>query len=67
MTCARYCVDCSRGSKYGALLDAEQLAAVYVEPTATRQAALQLEPVTAGPSNIQAIVRMRAPSPCRPA
>jgi DNA polymerase-3 subunit epsilon len=41
------------------LLDAELLAAVYVELTTTRQAALQLEPIIAAPSNVQAIVRVR--------
>jgi hypothetical protein len=33
----------------GALLDAELLAAAYVELTTTRQAALQLEPITLAP------------------
>jgi DNA polymerase III subunit epsilon len=60
--CARYGVDRSRRSKHGALLDAELLAAVYVELTTTRQAALQLELITRAPSNIQAIVRPR-PTP----
>lgn len=32
-------------SKHGVLLDSELLAAVYIELTTTRQAALQLEPV----------------------
>jgi hypothetical protein len=32
------------------LLDAELLAAAYVELTTTRQAALQLEPLASGPS-----------------
>jgi DNA polymerase III subunit epsilon len=49
----------------GALLDAELLAAVYVELTTTRQAALRLEPIAAAPSNIQAIVRVR-PRPLPP-
>jgi DNA polymerase III subunit epsilon len=39
--CARYGVDRSRRTQHGALLDAELLAAVYVELTTTRQAALQ--------------------------
>jgi hypothetical protein len=42
-------------SKHGALREAE--AAVYVELTTTRQAALQLEAIRRAPSNIQAIVR----------
>jgi DNA polymerase III subunit epsilon len=41
------------------LLDAKLLAAVYGEPTRTRQAVPQLERITAGPSNIRAIVRPR--------
>ena len=56
--CSRYGVYSLR-SKHGALLDAELLAAVYVELTTTRQAALQLEPIIAAPSNVQAIVRVR--------
>jgi DNA polymerase III subunit epsilon len=52
-------------SKHGALLDAELLATVYVELTTTRQAALQLEPVTLAPSNIHAIVGAR-PVPLPP-
>ena len=44
--CARYGVDGSRRTQHGALLDAERLAAVYVELTTTRQAALQLDQVT---------------------
>jgi DNA polymerase III subunit epsilon len=43
--CSRYGVDRSRRTQHGALLDAELLAAVYVELTTTRQAALQLEPI----------------------
>jgi DNA polymerase III subunit epsilon len=54
---ARYGVDRSRHTQLGALLDAELLAAVYVELTTTRQAALQLDPIAAGTSNIRAIVR----------
>jgi DNA polymerase III subunit epsilon len=42
--CSRYGVNSLR-SKHGALPDAELLAAVYVELTTTRQAALQLEPL----------------------
>jgi DNA polymerase III subunit epsilon len=62
--CSRYGVNSLR-SKHGALLDAELLAAVYVELTTTRQAALQLEPITLAPSNIQALVRAR-PQPLPP-
>jgi DNA polymerase-3 subunit epsilon len=50
---SRYGVDRSRRTQHGALLDAELLAAVYVELTTTRQAALQLEPIASVPSNIQ--------------
>jgi DNA polymerase III epsilon subunit len=53
--CSRYGADRSRRSKHGALLDAELLAAVYVELTTPRQAALQLEPLAVASSNIQAI------------
>jgi DNA polymerase III epsilon subunit-like protein len=53
-------------SKHGALLDAALLAAVYVELTTTRQAALQLDPITSAPLKIHAIVRARPhPSPLR--
>jgi DNA polymerase-3 subunit epsilon len=37
--CSRYGVDRSHPTQHGALLDAELLAAVYVELTTTRQAA----------------------------
>jgi DNA polymerase III subunit epsilon len=57
--CARYGVDRSHRTQHGALLDAELLAAVYVELTTTRQAALQLESITLATSNIQAIIRAR--------
>jgi DNA polymerase III subunit epsilon len=57
--CTRYGVDRSRRSKHGALLDAELLAAVYVELTCARQSALKLEPLAAGTSNIRTIVRLR--------
>jgi DNA polymerase III epsilon subunit-like protein len=56
--CSRHCVNSLR-SKHGALLDAELLAAVYVELTTTRQAALQLEQITRASSNIRTIVRTR--------
>jgi DNA polymerase III subunit epsilon len=62
--CSRYGVNSLR-SKHGALLDAELLAAVYVELTTTRQAALELEPIAGAPSNIQAFVRAR-PCPLPP-
>jgi DNA polymerase III subunit epsilon len=41
------------------LLDAELLAAVYVELAATRQATLELGSIRPEPSNIKAIVRVR--------
>jgi DNA polymerase-3 subunit epsilon len=62
--CSRYGVNSLR-SKHGALLDAELLAAVYVELATARQAALQLEPLAAGTSNIRTIVRAR-PRPLPP-
>ena len=62
--CSRYGVDGLRRTQHGAL-DAELLATVYVELTTTRQSALQLEPITRPPSNIQAIVRVR-PQPLPP-
>jgi hypothetical protein len=49
-----------------ALLDGELLAAVYLELTTTRQLALQLEPTTRAPLNIQAIVRVRHQPGCAP-
>ena len=63
--CARYGADCSRRSKHGALLDAELLAAVYVELTTTRQTGLQLEPIARALWNIQTIDRAR-PRPLPP-
>jgi DNA polymerase III subunit epsilon len=54
-----------RRTQNGAPLDAELLAVVYAELTTRRQAALQLEPITSWPSNIQAIVRAR-PHPLPP-
>jgi DNA polymerase-3 subunit epsilon len=57
--CARYGVDRSRRTQHGALLDAELLAAVYVELSTTRQAALQLEPIKSAPASVHAIVRTR--------
>jgi DNA polymerase-3 subunit epsilon len=63
--CSRYGVDRSRRTQHGALLDAELLAAVYVELTTTRQAALQLDPIARATSNIQTIVRAR-PNPLPP-
>jgi DNA polymerase III subunit epsilon len=50
-------VDRSHRTQHGALLDAELLAAVYVELTTTRQAALQLELVASRPASVRAIVR----------
>jgi DNA polymerase III subunit epsilon len=52
-------------TQHGALLDAELLAAVYVELTTTRQAALELEPVASRPASVRAIVRTR-PNPLPP-
>jgi DNA polymerase III subunit epsilon len=63
--CSRYGVDRSHRAKHGALPDAELLAAVYVELTTTRQAALQLDTIAVSPSNIQTIVRVR-PRPLPP-
>jgi DNA polymerase-3 subunit epsilon len=63
--CSRYGVDRSRRRQHGALLDAELLAAIYVELTTTRQAAFQLDPLAAAPSNVQAIVRAQ-PKPLPP-
>jgi DNA polymerase III subunit epsilon len=63
--CSRYEVDRSRRTQHGALLDAELLAAVYVELTTTRQTALQLEPIRLEPSNIKTIIRVR-PNPLPP-
>jgi DNA polymerase III subunit epsilon len=57
--CLRYGVDRSCRTQHGALLDAELLAAIYVELTTTRQAALQLDPIASGPSTIRALVRAR--------
>jgi DNA polymerase III subunit epsilon len=55
----RYGVNNSLRSKHGALLDAELLAVVYVELTAARQAALQLEPITLAPVIQLAIAKVR--------
>jgi len=63
--CSRYGVDRSHRTQHGALLDAELLAAVYVELICDRQSALQLDPIARAPSNIQAIVRAR-PKPLPP-
>jgi DNA polymerase III subunit epsilon len=62
--CSRYGINSLRG-KHGALVDAELLAAVYVELTCDRQAALRLEPLTRAPANVQALVRAR-PNPLLP-
>ena len=63
--CSRYGVDRSRRSKHGALLDAELLAAVYVELTTTRPAALRLDPIKSAPASVRTILRAR-PQPLRP-
>jgi DNA polymerase III subunit epsilon len=64
--CSRYGVDRSRRTQHGVLLDAELLAAGYVELTTTRQAVLQLEPIKSAPSNFRALVRVRPrPLPLR--
>jgi DNA polymerase-3 subunit epsilon len=63
--CSRYGVDRSHRTQHGALLDAELLAAVYIELTTTRQAALQLESIRLEPSNIKTIIRVR-PNPLPP-
>ena len=60
--CSRYGVDRSRRTQHGALLDAELLAAVYVELITTRQAALQLDPIRSAPANVRVLVRTR-PNP----
>jgi hypothetical protein len=62
--CSRYGANSLR-SKHGALLDAELLAAVYIELTTTRQAALQPDPIVVAPLKIHAIVRSR-PHPLPP-
>jgi DNA polymerase-3 subunit epsilon len=63
--CSRYGVDRSHRTQHGALLDAELLAAVYVELITTHQAALQLEPIKSAPASVHAIVRAR-PDPLPP-
>jgi DNA polymerase III subunit epsilon len=64
--CARYGVDRSRRMQHDALLDAELLAAVYIELTTTRQAALQLEPLALSPSIVPAVAHVRPrPLPAR--
>jgi DNA polymerase III subunit epsilon len=63
--CSRYGGVNSLRSKHGALLDAELLAAVYVELISDRQAAMQFEPLVSGTSNVRAIVRVR-PKPLPP-
>ena len=63
--CSRYGVDRSHRTQHGAPLEAELLAAVYVELTTTRQAALALDPIARTPSNVQALVRAR-PRPLPP-
>jgi DNA polymerase III subunit epsilon len=64
--CSRYGIDRSHRTQHGALLDAELLAAVYVELITTRQAALRLDPIKSAPASIHAIVRARPqPLPAR--
>ena len=63
--CSRYGIDRSHRTQHGVLLDAELLAAVYVELVSERQAALRLEPLALAPSNIQTLVRVR-PLPLPP-
>ena len=55
--CSRHGVDRSCRTQHGALLDAELLAAVYVDLTTTRQASLQLEPIKSAPASVYGIVR----------
>jgi DNA polymerase III subunit epsilon len=63
--CTRYHIDRSHRTQHGALLDTELLAAVYVELTCDRQAALRLDPITSAPASVRAIVRQR-PVPLPP-
>jgi DNA polymerase III subunit epsilon len=63
--CLRYGVDRSHRTQHGALLDAELLAAVYVEVVSDRQAALQLDPIRLEPANIRPLIRVR-PDPLPP-
>jgi DNA polymerase-3 subunit epsilon len=46
--CGRFCIDLSRRTKHGALLDAELLAEVYIELTGKRQTRLSLVDETIG-------------------
>ena len=62
--CSRYGVNSLR-SKHCALLDAELLAAVYVELISDRQAALQLEPIATA-KVIRLAVAKRRPQPLPP-
>jgi DNA polymerase III subunit epsilon len=57
--CSRYGVDRSHRAKHGALLDAELLAAVYVELTCDRQAAMRLEPLARSTSSVPAVANAR--------
>jgi DNA polymerase III subunit epsilon len=63
--CSRYGVDRSRRTQHGALLDAELLAAVYVELSTTRQATLEFEAIKSTPATVHAIARAR-PVPLQP-
>jgi DNA polymerase III subunit epsilon len=51
--CTRYCIDASRRTKHGALLDAELLAEVYAELVGGRQARLGLVEETASPRIVE--------------
>jgi DNA polymerase III subunit epsilon len=63
---ARYGVDRSHRTQHDSQLDAELLAAVYIELTTTRQAALQLEPLARSPSIVPAVAHVRPrPLPAR--
>jgi DNA polymerase-3 subunit epsilon len=55
----------SRRTQHDALLDAELLAAVYVELVSDRQAALQLDPIAVAPVILLAIAKRR-PQPLPP-
>jgi DNA polymerase-3 subunit epsilon len=65
--CVRYCVDNSRRTKHGALLDAELLAEIYVELIGARQAQLILSqaPAIVAPGEIIAVRQRSAPLPSR--
>jgi DNA polymerase-3 subunit epsilon len=65
--CGRFCIDLSRRTKHGALLDAELLAEVYVELTGKRQARLGLIEAAASATQGIAIMVVRVrPAPLAP-